>query len=75
MEQIVRRLEQTPRLAFAALFGPPRHRSRLVGLFLAVLELMKGRRITAEQADVFGEIWLCLAAPDRAEVPAGADSG
>jgi segregation and condensation protein A len=75
MEQIVRRLEQTPRLAFAALFGPPRHRSRLVGLFLAILELMKSRRIMAEQADVFGEIWLGLAAPERAEASARADSG
>src|SRR5262245_21083851 len=60
MEQIVARLEREPRLAFSALFTPPHTRGRLLGLFLAVLELIKGTRVLAEQADVFGEIWLQL---------------
>lgn len=60
MEQILQRLRQEPRLAFAALFTPPRHRGRLVGLFLAILELIKSQKILAEQGDEFGAIWICL---------------
>ncbi len=72
MELILERLQAEPRLSFSALFTPPYQRSRLVGLFLAVLELMKGRQVTAEQADVFGEIWLerCPEAPERESVRA-----
>jgi segregation and condensation protein A len=62
MESIMQRLEREIRVAFSALFTPPHNRSRLVGLFLALLELIKGRRITAEQSEIFGEIWLHLAA-------------
>lgn len=58
MEQILARLAQTPRLGFADLFTPPHHRGRLVGLFLAVLELIKGRRAAAEQDGAFGPIWV-----------------
>jgi segregation and condensation protein A len=63
MENILERLHGEPRLAFSALFTPPYNRGRLLGLFLAVLELIKGRRVIAEQADPFGEIWLHAAPP------------
>src|SRR5438128_1209605 len=39
MDWILQQLDRQPRLAFAALFTPPYQRSRLVGLFLAILEL------------------------------------
>jgi segregation and condensation protein A len=65
MDQIVERLGREPRLAFSALFTPPHTRGRLLGMFLAVLELTKGSRILAEQAEVFGEIWLQLRGPER----------
>ncbi len=68
MEQIVQRLQQEGRLPFSALFTPPLNRGRLVGLFLAVLELTKTRQIFAEQADAFGEIWVSLRPPET--VPA-----
>jgi segregation and condensation protein A len=70
MEGILARLAGQPRLAFSDLFTPPHTRGRLLGLFLAVLELIKGRHISAEQTEPFGDIFLCL--PDAA--PA-ADSG
>src|SRR5262249_32206328 len=35
---IVQRLEREPRLPFSAVFTPPHHRGRLLGLFLALLE-------------------------------------
>jgi segregation and condensation protein A len=60
METILRRLAETPRLALSAFFSPPHDRGRIVGMFLACLELMKDQRIAAEQAEVFGEIWISL---------------
>jgi segregation and condensation protein A len=61
MDAIIRRLERDKRLPFSALFTPPYTRGRLVGLFLAVLELTKTRRVVPEQADAFGDIWVSLA--------------
>ncbi len=58
MEAILQRLESESRLPFAALFTPPYHRGRLVGLFMAILELIKRRRIQAEQPEPFAEIWI-----------------
>ncbi len=46
------------RVRFADLFAPPHHRARLIGLFLAVLELMKAHAILLEQPTPFGDIWL-----------------
>jgi segregation and condensation protein A len=74
MEQVVERLRREGRLAFSALFDPPHTRARLVGLFLAILELTKARRIVPEQAEVFGEIWVSLAEEASGPHPAP-DSG
>ena len=52
------------------LFTPPHTRGRLLGLFLATLELIKGRRVVVEQADRFGEIHIHPAPP-----PAPVDAG
>jgi segregation and condensation protein A len=60
MEHILERLSGRPRLEFTELFTPPHSRGRLVGLFLAVLELIKARRVTAEQEEVFGPICVSL---------------
>jgi segregation and condensation protein A len=60
MDQILERLERERRLPFSAIFTPPFQRSRLVGLFLAILELIKIGRLAAEQSDAFGEIWMSV---------------
>jgi segregation and condensation protein A len=60
MDQILEQLRRVARLPFSALFSPPHTRSRLVGLFLAVLELSKTRRIRPEQLEPFGDIWVSL---------------
>ncbi len=60
---ILQRLEREARLSFASLFTPPHHRGRLLGLFLAVLELIKSRRLLADQPEPFGDIWLTPAPP------------
>ena len=59
------KLEDGRRLPFRSLFEPPYFKARLIGLFLAVLELMKTGELTLEQAEPFGEIWVA-----RSEVPA-----
>jgi segregation and condensation protein A len=71
MEWILQRLGHEERLTLSDLFTPPHDRGRLVGLFLAVLELIKDRRVTAEQSEVFGEIWLRLALPPTTEAAIG----
>ena len=56
--EVRRRLTAAGRLGFAEVFAPPRHRGRLLGLFLAILELAKARAVGLEQPEPFGEIWL-----------------
>jgi segregation and condensation protein A len=63
MERILEQLAASPRVSFTALFVPPHTRGRLLGIFLAILELIKARRIEVEQVEVFGDIWLVLTAP------------
>lgn len=58
MERIHAELRSTGRLAFSQLFLPIKHKSTLVGMFLAVLELVRHHTVQADQTDVFGEIWL-----------------
>jgi chromatin segregation and condensation protein Rec8/ScpA/Scc1 (kleisin family) len=58
IDEVLQRLSAGKPLSFAALFRPPHHRGRLVGLFLAVLELIKRREVAAEQPEPFGEIIL-----------------
>ena len=70
MERILDRLRQLGRLSFAELFTPPHTRGRLLGIFLAILELIKERKIEAEQPEVFGEVWIVLAPPVMEAPPA-----
>jgi len=58
MESILERLQREPRLAFSAVFTPPYERARLVGLFLAILELIKSGSVIVDQPEPFGEFWL-----------------
>lgn len=47
-------------LAFEQLFTMPHTRPRLISMFLALLELIKMRRISVEQQDPFGSILVSL---------------
>jgi segregation and condensation protein A len=60
MDDILTRLRAEGPLPFSALFTPPWTRSRLVGLFLAILELAKGGRIAPEQPGPFADILVRL---------------
>jgi segregation and condensation protein A len=61
MDYLRGRMKHATRLTFADVFTPPHYRSRLVGLFLALLELIKGGEMRAEQPEPFGGIWLVAA--------------
>jgi segregation and condensation protein A len=52
------RLKAEGRVRFRDLFTPPYHRARLVGLFLAVLELIRRFEAALEQDGIFGEIYV-----------------
>jgi segregation and condensation protein A len=58
---VLQRVREAGRITLRDVFDPPRTRARLIGLFLAVLELVKQRQITAEQDSDFGDIWLLAA--------------
>ena len=67
MDNILGQLARKPRLQFSEVFTPPHTRGRLLGLFLAILELIKSRRLSAEQPDPFGDIWLTVPPPPNDE--------
>jgi segregation and condensation protein A len=58
MARIYARLQQRGQLAFSQLFERHMHKSTLVGIFLAVLELVRHTQVRVEQNELFGEIWL-----------------
>jgi segregation and condensation protein A len=75
MARIHQRLLERGQLPFSALFEPGMHRSSQVGVFLAVLELVRNHGVRAEQNDLFGEIWLLPGSgqPESAEFAPVAD--
>jgi segregation and condensation protein A len=58
MSRIHARLIEAGQLSFHDLFEPGMHKSTLVGIFLAVLELVRHHQVRVEQNALFGEIWV-----------------
>jgi segregation and condensation protein A len=58
MQRIDDRLRRDRRVAFTNFFESEVHKSTLVGMFLAVLELVRHQHARAAQQELFGEIWL-----------------
>ncbi|NOY29002.1 MAG: segregation/condensation protein A [Planctomycetes bacterium] len=58
MKQIRERLANEPRFSFTVLFEQDMVRSQMVGIFLAILELIRHHHIQVEQDDLFSEIWV-----------------
>ena len=71
MDNVLQRLRAEGRVALSSLFTPPFSRSRLLGLFLAILELTRRFHISAEQTNLFGDIWVILS-PGGADAPSEA---
>lgn len=62
VERVRNLVNERQRLAFFELFDDQMPRTRVVGIFLAVLELVRRREVAARQEQLFGEIWLSPAA-------------
>jgi segregation and condensation protein A len=58
MGRIHAQLARQQRMAFSELFQPGMHKSAIVGVFLAVLELARHHGVRTEQPDLHGEIWI-----------------
>lgn len=58
MQQIHGRLLAEQKAAFSELFVPGLHKSAMVGMFLAILELVRHHSVRTEQGDLHGEIWI-----------------
>ena len=71
---IVESLERDGPRAFASLFQNCVARPEIVGTFLALLELIRRRRVRAEQEKLFGEIYLFLLVELVEPEPAGRET-
>jgi segregation and condensation protein A len=58
MQDIHDRLVEEGRVAFSNLFSVGMHKSALIGIFLAILELIRHHNMQVEQDSVHGEIWI-----------------
>lgn len=72
MTRIRSRLGEQQRLPVGDLFRPGMHKSTLVGIVLAILELVRDRTVHAEQSALFGEIWLTPSIESAAVGPSDA---
>ncbi len=80
IEQIMKALTEKGRLIFSELFAGATSRTEVVVTFLAMLELIRLRQLTAVQGAAFGEIEICRAAEtgtapaDGVTQPAGTEN-
>ena len=58
MEQIHTKLCKDRRIKLSDLFDSHMHKSKMIGIFLAVLELIRHHNLQCEQEELFGEMWL-----------------
>jgi segregation and condensation protein A len=58
IERIEALVADRGQVAFGGLFDEEMPRARVVGIFLAVLELVRRGRLTTRQERLFDEIWL-----------------
>ncbi len=58
MTRIHARVKREKNLALSQLFAADMHKSTRVGIFLALLELVRDHYVLAEQNGLFGEIWV-----------------
>lgn len=58
IQRLERILEPGRRATFAELFLEKRTRAFAIGVFIAILELLKRGRVSVEQEEEFGEIWV-----------------
>ena len=75
-EQILHRIDREERFRFDELFAGMRVKMEVVVTFIALLDLLKARRVHVYQSDAYGDIWLEAGAgpepePDEHPLEAG----
>jgi segregation and condensation protein A len=58
MQRIHEQMVREGRASFSQMFQPGMHKSALIGVFLAILELVRHHSVRTQQGDLHGEIWL-----------------
>jgi segregation and condensation protein A len=58
MQEIHDRLARDGRVSFSSMFRGGMHKTEMIGIFLAVLELVRNYSVIAEQSDLHTDIWL-----------------
>lgn len=58
MQRIHQRLLDHGRVSFSEMFETGSHKTSLIGVFLAILELVRHHSVRTDQADGHGEIWI-----------------
>ena len=74
-EDILDRLRRDGNMTFGEVFAGRQRRSEIIGLFLALLELIRQRRLVIQQDKVFGEIYIFLCDENAPEPSSEAQSG
>ena len=58
MQRIHQRLRDHGRVSFSEMFETGSHKTSLIGVFLAILELVRHHSVRTEQDEGHGEIWI-----------------
>ncbi|QDV16684.1 Segregation and condensation protein A [Gimesia panareensis] len=64
VERIGTRVREEGQVAFSAFFEGEKLRSRITGIFLAILELLRHHHFRADQPEDYGEIWVMAPLPE-----------
>lgn len=64
-ERIRKRLATEEKVAFSSFFDGEKLQSRIVGIFQAILELIRHEQYRALQAELYGEIWVLPPVADQ----------
>ncbi len=75
IEKVGRRVKQDGRVAFSSFFEGTNSKSKIVGIFLAILELLRNYHYRAEQEEQSGEIWVMPPDPNRPRPDEGDKQG
>ena len=74
INEILEALARKGPITLRELVGSDPPKSRIIGLFLAILELLKSGEILAGQEVLYGDIWILHAIEQQSEIISGADA-
>lgn len=74
-DRIGSRVRNEQKVAFSTLFDNETLRSKIIGMFLAILELLRHHNFRAQQESEYGEIWILPPLDPTPAVPPETDAG